>query len=338
MTPLDLGRYLSTLILQDVVHAVMIWGPAGVGKSSIVAQCASAHDLAFIDVRLSQLAPTDLRGLPVPDGNVSRWLPPEFLPTSGRGVLFLDELNMAPPTMQGVAQQLILDRKVGSYFLPDGWFVWAAGNRKEDRASVFEMPAPLANRFLHLDVEADLASFTAYGIAHGLNERLAAFLSFRPQLLHAMDARRPAWPSPRSWMMASRLLVAGLDIAPAVGEAAAGEFDAFATVYSSLPDLERILEGKGRSIKLPSEPSARYAMVLGLAMRAETAARGLHGFAWLVKQADAEWVQLYAGDLAAHLRGFGEIGQLATMAAKDPEFARFVAEYSALTGHGAPSS
>jgi hypothetical protein len=338
VTPLDLGRYLSTLVSEQVVHAVMIWGPAGVGKSSIVAQCAAANHLDFIDVRLSQLAPTDLRGLPVPDGNVSRWLPPEFLPTSGRGVLFLDELNMAPPTMQGVAQQLILDRKVGSYRLPDGWFVWAAGNRKEDRASVFEMPGPLANRFLHLDVEADLGSFTAFGLANGLDERLAAFLSFRPQLLHAMDVRRPAWPSPRSWMMASRLLAAGLDIAPAVGDAAAGEFDAFTTVYASLPDLELVLEGKGRSITLPSEPSARYAMVLGLAIRARTAARGLHGFRWLTKQADAEWVQLYAGDLAAHLRGLGQIGLLATMAAKDPAFGAFVASYSSLTGHGAPSS
>jgi AAA domain (dynein-related subfamily) len=337
VTPLDLGRFLSTMVSERVVHAVMIWGPAGVGKSSIVAQCAEANSLDFIDVRLSQLAPTDLRGLPVPDGEVSRWLPPEFLPRNGNGVLFLDELNMAPPTMQGVAQQLILDRKVGSYRLPDGWFVWAAGNRKEDRASVFEMPAPLANRFLHLDVEADLTSFTNYGLANGLHERLAAFLSFRPQLLHAMDVRRPAWPSPRSWMMASRLLAAGLDIAPAVGEAAAGEFDAFTAVYSSLPDLDRILDGKGKSVRLPSEPSARYAMVLGLALRARTATRGLHGFRWLVTHADAEWVQLYAGDLAAHLRGVGQLGLLASMAEKDPSFAEFVQSYAALTGHGSPS-
>ena len=338
MTPLDLGRFLTTIVSERVVHAVMVWGPAGVGKSSIVAQCAEANGLDFIDVRLSQLAPTDLRGLPVPDGAVSRWLPPEFLPTGGKGVLFLDELNMAPPTMQGVAQQLILDRKVGSYRLPDGWFVWAAGNRKEDRASVFEMPAPLANRFLHLGVEADLASFTDFGIANGLHERIAAFLSFRPQLLHSMDVRRPAWPSPRSWMMASRLLLAGLDIAPAIGEAAAGEFEAFTAVYASLPDLERILDGKAKSTVLPTEPSARYAMVLGLALRARTAAQGLNGFRWLVKRADAEWVQLYAGDLAAQLRGRGQIGLLAAMAEKDQEFAAFAASYASLTGHGAPTS
>ena len=137
-----MGLFLAGVVTQRITHAVMIWGPAGIGKSSIVSQVAAAHELAFVDVRLSQLAPTDLRGLPVPDGKVSRWLPPEFLPQGGTGVLFLDELNMAPPTLQGVAQQLILDRRVGSYVLPDGWFVWAAGNRKEDRAATFDMPAP----------------------------------------------------------------------------------------------------------------------------------------------------------------------------------------------------
>jgi len=334
MTPTELGRYLSALIAGHVTHAVMIWGPAGIGKSSIVAQCASTNGLEIIDVRLSQLAPTDLRGLPVPDGNVSRWLPPEFLPTSGEGVLFLDELNMAPPTMQGVAQQLILDRKVGSYRLPDRWLVWAAGNRKEDRATVFEMPAPLANRFLHLDVQPDLDSFLRFGVNGGLDERLAAFLGFRPQLLHAIDAKRPAWPSPRSWMMASRLLVEALDIAPAVGEAAAGEFDGFCAVYDALPDLDAIVEGHADGAAFPDEPSARYALVGGLAARANDAERAMSALRWLTSRAQAEWVQLFVGDVSVRLRERGMLGALADMAARDRDFARFAADYASLTGHG----
>lgn len=337
VTPQDLGAYLTTLLEQQVTHAVMIWGPAGIGKSSIVAQVAAEHGIEMIDVRLSQLAPTDLRGLPVPDGDISRWLPPEFLPRTGAGILFLDELNMAPPTMQGVAQQLILDRRVGSYCVPDGWYVWAAGNRKEDRASVFEMPAPLANRFLHLDVGPDLGSFLTYGHTGGLDDRLAAFLSFRPQLLHALDVKRPAWPSPRSWMMASRLLAAGLDIGPAVGEAAAGEFEAFISVYSSLPDLDRLLDGEGTDLAFPAEPSARYALVLGLTNRAETPERALTGFRWLRTRADAEWIQLYVADLSVRLRERGKIGVLATLASTDPMFDTFAKEYAMLTGHGAPT-
>ena len=111
MNPVELESYLTDLIVGDVRLAVMLWGAPGVGKSSIVAQVASAHDLEFIDVRLSQLAPTDLRGLPVAEDGAAKWFAPEFLPRGGRGVLFMDEINMAAPTMQGIAQQLILDRK-----------------------------------------------------------------------------------------------------------------------------------------------------------------------------------------------------------------------------------
>ncbi|MCX7783692.1 MAG: MoxR family ATPase, partial [Meiothermus sp.] len=237
MSPTELAKYLSGLIEHRIQTATMLWGPPGVGKSSIVAQTARKYGIGFIDVRLSQLAPTDLRGLPVPLDGVSRWYPPEFLPWEGEGILFLDELNMAPPTMQGMAQQLILDRKVGSYELPEGWFVWAAGNRKEDRAAVFDMPAPLANRFIHLEVTPDLDSFKAYGLQAGIHERILAFLAFRPSLLHQMDAKSPAWPSPRSWEMASHLLKAGLAIVPVVGEAAAAELAAYEQVYEVLPGL-----------------------------------------------------------------------------------------------------
>jgi MoxR-like ATPase len=159
MTPTELKNYLNQLVSKNLQISTMIWGPPGIGKSSIVAQTATEHGIDFVDVRLSQLAPTDLRGLPVAEDGISKWYPPEFLPRGGKGILFLDELNMAPPAMQGVAQQLILDRKVGSYTVPDGWYVWAAGNRKEDRAAVFDMPSPLANRFLHLQVESDFDSF-----------------------------------------------------------------------------------------------------------------------------------------------------------------------------------
>src|SRR5690606_25955626 len=131
MKPSELACYLSTIIDEGIKLSVMIWGAPGIGKSSIVAQVCESGKLDFIDLRLSQLAPTDLRGLPVPRDKQSAWLPPEFLPTEGQGILFLDEINLAPPAMQGVAQQLILDRRVGSYVLPDDWFVWAAGNRKE---------------------------------------------------------------------------------------------------------------------------------------------------------------------------------------------------------------
>lgn len=334
MTAEALSTYLGALLKHELKISTMIWGAPGIGKSSIVRQTADGHGLDFIDLRLSQLAPTDLRGLPVADqiANVSRWLPPEFLPTKGKGVLFLDELNLAPPAMQGMAQQLILDRRVGSYVVPAGWYIWAAGNRKEDRAAVFDMPAPLANRFLHLTVESDWESFKTYALARGLHEQILAFLAFRPNLLHQLDPQQPAWPSPRSWEMASGLHTVGLDVAPVVGAGTGAEFDTFRQLYQSLPALEPVLDGRGHDIGFPSEPSARYATTIGLTVRARTAQRGYHGFEWLVAKAPAEWLQLYAVDLFKQMRALGEMGAFAGFVMKDEKLKSFLTEYQSLLG------
>jgi hypothetical protein len=328
----DLKTYLDRIIINNLQISTMIWGAPGIGKSSIVSQLATEHQLQFIDVRLSQLAPTDLRGLPVAEDGRSKWFPPEFLPQSGVGILFLDEINMAPPAMQGMAQQLILDRRVGSYTVPDGWFIWAAGNRKEDRAGVFDMPAPLSNRFLHLQVEPDFESFKTYALTQKVHEQIIAFLSFRPSLLHKIDAQQPAWCSPRSWMMASTLHYAGLDLAPAIGTLANAEFQAFTELYRILPDLAPILEGAGADIPFPTEPSARYATAIGLTIRARDADRAYHAFLWLSRVATAEWVQLFMSDLLGLMRSQGQIGMLATLVAKDPEIGKFLQNYRQLVG------
>lgn len=335
--PSELATYLEQLVHNQLPISTMIWGPPGIGKSSIVAQVAERSQLDFIDVRLSQLAPTDLRGLPVAvppkrgeSLGSSTWYPPEFLPGEGHGILFLDELNMAPPAMQGVAQQLILDCQVGSYRVPDGWLIWAAGNRKEDRASVFEMPSPLANRFLHLSVGPDFDSFKAYALECRLHEQVLAFLAFRPTLLHKLNTKEPCWPSPRSWEMASRLHQVGLAVDPAVGEAAASEFRAYLKVYNRLPDLDRILSGKGSRLKFPEEPSARWATAIGLTMRSGTAEQGLAGFQWLVQTASAEWVQLFASDLIGQMRRSNQLGALAKLVAQEPALQSFLQDYRQL--------
>lgn len=330
MNPNALKTYLDRLLKKDLLLSTMIWGPPGIGKSSIVAQLAKANQLEFIDVRLSQLAPTDLRGLPVALEGISKWYPPEFLPRSGKGILFLDEINMAPPTMQGMAQQLILDRRVGSYVVPDGWFIWAAGNRKEDRASVFDMPAPLANRFLHLQVEPDFESFKAYALETKVHEQIIAFLSFRSTLLHKIDPLQPAWCSPRSWVIASELHKADLDIAPAVGEAAMTEFMAYIKLYQALPNLVAILEGRGDKINFPTEPSARYATAIGLTVRAADAQQAYSAFTWLSKVATPEWVQLFAVDLFQVMRSKGQMGVLAQLVQKDPSLQKFLKDFQQL--------
>jgi hypothetical protein len=335
MNPTDLSTYLSGVLSHDLTLSLMIWGPPGIGKSSIVAQAAAQAKVEFVDVRLSQLAPTDLRGLPVPErleqgGGVSRWYPPEFLPRGGRGVLFLDELNMAPPSMQGVAQQLILDRRVGSYELPEGWFVWAAGNRKEDRASVFDMPAPLANRFVHLEVGVDLESFKTYAIAQGISEQVLAFLSFRSDLLHRIDPARPAWPSPRSWFMADALIRAGLAAEGAVGPAAWAEYRAYLRLYESLPDIDAILRGHGGRVEAPTEASVRYATVVGLALRARSGEDAVNAFRWVNGRLSVEWTRTLIQDLLRSMNSKGLQGPLAKALVAEPDFKAFLKDYREL--------
>lgn len=337
LKPTQLASYLNKLVKSELSISTMIWGPPGIGKSSIVAQIAKEAELQFTDLRLSQLAPTDLRGLPVPvppkagDTNgTSTWYPPEFLPRQGKGILFLDELNMAPPAMQGVAQQLILDRRVGSYTVPDGWFLWAAGNRKEDRASVFEMPAPLANRFLHLNLEADYESFKNYALERNVSEQVIAFLGFRPTLLHKLDHKTPAWPSPRTWELASRLHLANLPVYAAVGEGAASEFQAYLAVYNDLPDLAAIVAGKGNAIEFPKEASSRWATTTGLTVRSQKPPEVLAVFQWLIAKASEEWVQLYAADVVNQFQRRKQLANLAKVVMKDPAIQKYLTHYSHL--------
>lgn len=338
MTPVILKKYLNKLVKNQLSMSTMIWGAPGIGKSSIVAQVAQENELDFIDLRLSQLAPTDLRGLPVPVAGVdkkqgtSTWYPPDFLPKDGKGILFLDELNMAPPTMQGVAQQLILDRKVGAYEVPEQWFIWAAGNRKEDKASIFEMPSPLANRFLHLEVMVDFDSFKAYALKKNLHEQIIAFLSYRSELLHKLDSQSHAWASPRTWEMASQLHYNQMDIAPAVGEGVSSEFRSFGALYQNLPDIESILSGKGQDIKFPEEASTRYATTLALAIRSTNPDESLNSFRWLVNNGNKEWVQLFAVDLIRIMREKKQLGAFSKLIRVEKELQVFLKDFQNIIG------
>lgn len=349
MTPDELNKFLRTLIQIDNKDSTMIWGPPGIGKSSVVKQVVASYNrgalssggssdeeqgqvpseqMGFVDLRISQLAPTDLRGLPVADKETksAQWYPPNFLPRSGRGILFLDEINMAPPAVQGIAQQLVLDREVGDYKVPDGWFIWAAGNRKEDRAATFDVPAPVANRFIHVTVEPHLPSFLAYGTAVGLHEHIQAFLQFRPALLHKLNAQSPTWPSPRSWFMADRLYKGKLPVQPAVGEAG-NEFDSYVEIYTSgkLPDIDAILSGKGAKIKFPEEPSIRYATITALYLRLEkdkAVQQALAGYEWISSNAGPEWEQVYASQVMQKLQAMGLKGTFVIALRANPELAQ----------------
>lgn len=274
MNPKRIVSSLHTLIKSR--QPVFLWGPPGVGKSQIVAQVAEDLSYDIIDIRAVLLDPVDLRGLPKIDGNTALWCAPSFLPREGQGVLFLDELNAAPPLVQAACYQLVLDRKIGEYELPEGWVVIAAGNRESDKAVTHRMPSALANRFVHLEFEVSVDDWMEWAEGNGVAPELLSFIRFRPNLLHDFDPSRNerAFPSPRSWEFVSSLVKAG----PApeveyelfkgtVGEGAASEFCGFCKVYRKLPDPEFVINSP-ESVAIPDDPATIYALCESIAAKA----------------------------------------------------------------------
>ena len=277
LTVLEL-EYQSTRRGQHT--PVMLWGPPGVGKSQMVAQIAARHAVPVIDIRLSQMEPSDLRGIPYRvDGQVE-WAIPTMLPDTERhgpeGILFLDEITSAPPSVSAAAYQLILDRRLGEYQVPDHWAIFAAGNRQGDRGVTYTMPAPLANRFSHFEVETNLDDWVSWAYRNEIDERVIAFLRFRPELLFDFDpAHNPvAFPSPRSWEFAHRGLQKFTDhpqllqgtLQACVGPAAGVELHAFVNSLDQMPDLDAIIAGQ--DVTTPTEIDLQYAVAAALVGRA----------------------------------------------------------------------
>jgi hypothetical protein len=261
---------LRTLVAAR--QPVFLWGGPGIGKSAIVHQLAAVLKVALQDVRALLLDPVDLRGLPFlgKDGR-SKWATPEFLPQEGSGILFLDELNAAPGMVQASCYQLVLDRKLGEYTLPEGWAIIAAGNRDSDRAVTTRMPTPLRNRFVHLEFEVDLQDWSEWAIAAGIRPEVIAFLRFRQELLSAFDRDANAFPSPRSWEFVSRILDATPDqsvehelFAGAVGAGSATEFSGFLKTFRELPNIDAILLNPLKE-PVPGNAAAQYAVASALA-------------------------------------------------------------------------
>jgi hypothetical protein len=268
---------------------VMLWGPPGVGKSQMVAQIAASHEVTLIDIRLSQMEPSDLRGIPFLKDQIVDWAIPAMLPDAKRhgvkGILFLDEITSAPPSVAAAAYQLILDRSLGEYKVPDQWAIIAAGNRQGDRGVTYTMPAPLANRFSHYEVDVNLDDWVAWAYANGIDERVIGFLRFRPDLVFDFDpSYNPvAFPSPRSWEFAHRalqkfgedpgLLVSALQAC--VGKAAGVELNAFVESLHQMPDLDAIVSGE--DVDAPAELDLQYAVASALVARAIRAKDSVNG-------------------------------------------------------------
>lgn len=187
-------------------------------------------------------------------------------------ILFLDEINAAPPVIQASSYQLVLDRRIGDYFLPDGVSIIAAGNNEGDKAITFKMPTPLTNRFVHMNFDVNFEDWHNWGIVNSIEPDVVGFLNFKKGYLNKFDpnSKSRGFPTPRSWSFVSKMLDPSVPdtvmralVGGAVGEGAAIEFMKFREIHLSLPDPGEVLDGKVPPIKDPNL-SASYAMITSL--------------------------------------------------------------------------
>ena len=302
MKPSRIQHVLSDLLANR--WPIFVWGPPGVGKSSVVARIAREKELALIDVRASLLDPTDLRGIPYVSDGMATWSPPSFLPRdqASGGILFFDELNAAPPLVQASLYQLTLDRRVGEYELPPGWRIVAAGNRAEDASVVYRMPAALANRFVHLDFEVDVDDWVAWAMEAQIHPLVIAFIRTRRELLLDMKNLERAFPTPRAWEMLSDVVnrmgspkEAADTLIGVVGEGAALEFIGFCERSLTERTLLKILKSPEEA-KLPTGVGELYALISYVSARAKDDAV-LDSAARLLARLSPELAVLLIGDI-----------------------------------------
>jgi len=284
VTPNEAKRALRKCI--KIQRPVFMWGPPGIGKSDIVKQIGDEQEREVIDIRLSLWEPTDIKGIPYYNSqlNTMSWAPPAELPTDpdSTAILFLDELNSAAPATQAAAYQLVLNRRVGTYVLPKGVSIVAAGNRETDKGVTYRMPAPLANRFLHLELRTDYEDWLTWATNNRVHEQVVGYIGFAKQDLYDFDPKSSSrsFATPRSWNFVSDLLVDNdLDentltdlVAGAIGEGLAVKFMAHRKVSKQMPKPEAILDGTVKKIDI-KEISAMYSLTVSLCYELQEADR-----------------------------------------------------------------
>ena len=283
-----------------VKRPVFIWGPPGVGKSELVDSLATELGGYCIDLRLGQMEPTDLRGIPFynKDSGKMEWAQPVELPSEEMAaehpivVLFLDEMNVAAPAVQAAAYQLILNRRLGTYYLPKNVVIVAAGNRESDKGVSFRMPMPLANRFVHLEVRADYDSWNEWAVQNRVHKDVVGYIGFAKQDLMDFNPRSSsrAFATPRSWSFVSEFLYdedatdAELSdlISGTIGDGLGVKFMAHRKVAGQMPNPSEILLGKVKELKV-KEISAMYSLTVSMCYELQD------NYAKLGKEKISEW-------------------------------------------------
>lgn len=277
-------------IIRDALReneVLLLVGGLGVGKSRMSHD--ATHDLGydFIDARLSQYDPVDVRGLPFQRRNKDEvaWAKPDWfqavlksLDTGRIPVIGWDEMNTASIGTMNTALQAILDRRVGPHIFPKEVRQIAMVNRKTHRAHVNPMSAPLINRFTVVNVEVVKSQWNQWAFANGIHEAVLAYINFRPEALYQEPAKVKDefmnFPTPRGWERVSRLIGKRLFdtryLTGAIGEGASVEFQTYLEERANMPDTDRLIAGKEDYDFATAKISISYAVTVALAQRARS--------------------------------------------------------------------
>lgn len=260
----------------------MIKGAPGIGKSEVNHKISTDFNLELIDLRLSQLDPTDLQGFPTKfkDSNgveKAGYLPMDTFPIAGdplpKGkngwLLFLDEFNSAPQAVQKAAYKLVLDRMIGQHRLHEKVMIVCAGNREEDNAIVVRLGTAMQSRLIHMVMGVSNKEWLDWASANDIDHRVISYIGARPDNLHNFDPKHNdhTFPCPRTWHFASNLVKTEPNalsedtitlLMGTVGEGAAREFVAFVEIYKDMHSFDDIIADP-LNIPLSDEPDKQFA-------------------------------------------------------------------------------
>jgi hypothetical protein len=282
--PITPGKLFGCLeTLYQLRYPAYLAGPQGIGKSAVVRQFAEGRNLRLITIMLSQIEPSDIRGLPFLDRETARtrWLLPEFYPTpddTSAGILFLDELANAEPRVQVAAYQLLLDRRVGEYTLPPGWVCVAAGNRLEDNANVYELSSALADRLVFFNVTCEPRDWLSWARENSIAPEVLAFIQVKPDFLDGNQMQQNTdqiiVPTPRSWERVSNIIRTETDkekrqylLGGVIGESASIEFFHVLEEIQDLPPMQDLFQADNHIIRgmLPRTVAGLYGLAYSVA-------------------------------------------------------------------------
>lgn len=327
MRPSQVTQFLLAVLPTQVETEIVpfLWGPPGVGKSAIVRQVAKTLGANLIDIRLSEHDASEIKGLDMPhpkDKQLVRYLP-EFCSRlkEGKTILFFDEANSGHPSTQPPLYKITNDRHIGDFKIPDDTMIVLAGNREEDRAITHRMSSALGNRLAHIQFEISQDDLVAWAIKSGIKQEMRAFWRFRPSLIHSYNPDSKAWPSPRSWTRAEKIIHSSLNhdtefeaLKGIVGEGPAGEFMAFLNHYRDLPSVEDVIKNP-TTLPVSKEVGVQYAITTALASAATK--KNIGAMLKYVERMPTEFQVIFLRDAVATGSGIDDTAEFNNWAVKN---------------------